>query len=95
MSAGKMGFPEASQTLQKDEPLQRSLRGVFQFAGDATKVQEVVEGDQVLHVVQAGVLVFWEYSGLGGVVFDFNGLLIDVPAASTATTVRGFRMVGV
>lgn len=95
MTATTMGFPEASQTLQKDEPLQRWLRGVSQFAGGATKVQEVVEGDQVLHVVQAGVLVFWEYSGLGGVVFDFNGLLIDVPAVSTATTVRGFRMVGV
>lgn len=87
--------PIASATLANDLPLQQWMRALGTHMDKATKVQTIQQGTESLNVVDKGSILFWEYTGKGGVSFDYNGTKITVPETTDPVFQQGSKMVGV
>jgi hypothetical protein len=75
-----------------NEVWSRYLQRAFAILSEATQVERAnsITNSETLTFVTVGALVFYTYTGLGGVEFDVNGTRIVIPASTSAASVASF-----
>ena len=70
----------------------RYLQRAFAILSEATQVVQTTSStnSETLQSVTIGALVFYAYTGLGGLQFSVDGTLITIPAATEPTTIASF-----
>lgn len=70
----------------------RYLQRAFSILSEATQTSKVTSTSNSEHIVTVtvGALVFFTYTGLGGVEFDVNGTRIVLPATQEVATISSF-----
>lgn len=77
---------------KNNEVWSRYMQRAFAILSEATQVAKTssASNSETLRSVTVGALVFYSYTGLGGVEFDVNGTRIVIPAMPAAATVASF-----
>lgn len=81
---------------QNSDVWSRYLQRAFSILSEATQVQTVTSttNSETLRYVPVGALVFYTYTGLGGLAFQIDGAIINIPATTISTTVSSFVIRG-
>lgn len=77
---------------RNNEVWSRYMQRAFAILAEATQVASVgsTSNSETLRSVTVGALVFYNYTGLGGVEFDVNGTRVVIPAMPSVATVASF-----
>lgn len=92
MRIGISSPPNSSAALTQDPSLSAWVRkaGEIIKRADNPRTIPATSGGESATIVQVGALIFYSYTGLGGVSFSYNGANFSIPVSAAPATVSSF-----